>query len=115
MSEDNDYTRWKVPELRQFLIARGVTVTQYRREELMKLAACVREIALPSDPDFRTDNAQQQVADRLAAAGCPPTVTDPFDLNFSGDFSNLPDFGLVDIFNYLLFSKADYDKQKLRA
>ena len=41
-------------------------------------------------------------------------VADPLAMTgLSNDFSNLPPFGLMDIFNHLILSKADYDKEKL--
>ena len=33
--------------------------------------------------------------------------------SLSNDFSQLPPFGLMDIFNHLIMSKTDYDKSKL--
>ena len=41
-------------------------------------------------------------------------LTDPFQMkSLSNDFSQLPPFGLMDIFNDLIISKADYDKSML--
>jgi len=41
-------------------------------------------------------------------------LTDPFPMaSLSNDFSELPRFGLMDIFNHLIMSKANYDKSML--
>ncbi|KAK2557048.1 hypothetical protein P5673_020906, partial [Acropora cervicornis] len=41
-------------------------------------------------------------------------LTDPFQItSLSNDFSQLPPFGLMDIFDHLIMSKADYDKSML--
>ena len=41
-------------------------------------------------------------------------LTDPFQMtSLSNDLSELPPFGLMDIFNHLIMSKADYDKGML--
>ena len=33
--------------------------------------------------------------------------------HLSNDFSNLPNFGLMDVFNHLIMSKTEYDKEML--
>ena len=41
-------------------------------------------------------------------------MPDLFEIkDLSNDFSKVPSFGLADIFNHLILSKADYDKQML--
>ena len=57
-------------------------------------------------------SALGSVTDQLKALG----IDDPWHLEgFSQDLHNIPDFGLYDIFNYLLCSRADYDRKKLKA
>ena len=56
---------------------------------------------LTTDPDFENDSIGQK-------------LTDPFQMtSLSHDFSQLPPFGLMDIFNHLIMSKADYDTSML--
>jgi len=53
------------------------------------------------------------VDDKLKALGVdgnPRTLS-----GFTTDLCNIPAFGLYDIFNYLLCSRADYDRRKLKA
>ena len=41
-------------------------------------------------------------------------IPDPFQMiSFSNDFSQLPPFGLMDIFNHLIMSATEYDKDML--
>ena len=41
-------------------------------------------------------------------------IFNPFQMaSLSNDFSQLPPFGLMDIFNHLIMSKTDYDKSML--
>ena len=68
---------------------------------------------MPVDPDFQNvGSAFQSVSDKLKSLG----IDDPWSLQgFSQDLSDIPDFGLYDIFNYMLCSRADYDRRKLKA
>ena len=68
---------------------------------------------LPTDPDFENDSIEECLIRRLTLpAG--QKLTDPFQMtSLSNDFSQLPPFGLMDIFNHLIMSKADYDKSML--
>ena len=44
-------------------------------------------------------------------------VCDPMSLLYNSNFTShdIPPFGLIDIFNYLVNSRADYDNKKLKA
>ena len=64
------------------------------------------------DPDFKQDSIEQMLKDRSTL---PPgaSVSNPFTMKkMSNDFTSLPNFGLMDIFNHLM-SKAEYDKDML--
>lgn len=64
------------------------------------------------DPNFQTDKIDECLKSRLTL---PPRgyVPDPFSMkDFSNKLSILPNFRLIDIFNHLIMSKADYDKKK---
>lgn len=40
----------------------------------------------------------------------------PFDLSsYTQDFTNISDFGLLDIFNYMIFNRTDYKGKNLKA
>ena len=50
---------------------------------------------------------------KLKKAGLPDT--DPLKLDgYTSDFTHIPDFGLIDVFNYLIFNKSYYDGKKLK-
>ena len=88
-------------------------MTSYRKPELIKLAKAVAGMNLPTDPNFENDSIEECLIRRLTLpAGIK--LTDPFQMtSLSNDFSQLPSFGLMDIFNHLIMSKADYDKSML--
>ena len=63
---------------------------------------------------FSNDNLRQIFVARLKDAGCK--FSDPFKLpGFNSDFSDIPDFGLYDVFNHLICFQAENDRRKLRA
>ena len=68
-------------------------------------------------PKFSNDNVpvQQTLAVRLKDAGCQfSDLYHPFQLpGFKSDFRDIPDFGLCDVFNYLICYRADYNRRKL--
>ena len=68
---------------------------------------------LPTDPDFENCSIDECLLRRLTLpAGLK--IPDPFQMtSFSNDFSQLPSFGLMDIFNHLIMGKTDYEKAML--
>lgn len=109
------FTSLKVPELKDYLLRRGISVTGILRNNLVDLCDAVETLDLPIDPDCRScKNDSVTLTDRVRSAGCP--FDNPFTApGYSSDFTNIPDFSLYDLFNYLINSKADYDKKKLKA
>ena len=90
--------------------------TYYRlqkKTELIQLAKAAEETNLPIDPDFANDSLKACLEERLTLpAG--KQIPDPFKMtHLSKDMSSLPRFGLLDIFNHLIASKAEYDKEML--
>lgn len=47
---------------------------------------------------------------RVGLPDCKPLLID----GYSSDFANIPKFGLIDIFNYMIFSRTEYDGKKLK-
>ena len=45
----------RLPELQDYLRARGVTVSGYNKHTLREIAIAVKQLDLPVDPDFRRD------------------------------------------------------------
>ena len=68
---------------------------------------------IPTDPDFENESIDECLSRRLTLpAG--QKILGPFQMaSLSNDFSQLPPFGLMDMFNHLIMSKTDYDKSKL--
>jgi len=108
-----DFDKMDVKEIKGFISARGVQASTYRKPELIQLAKAVASMNLPTDPDFENDSIEKCLLRRLTLpAG--QKLSDPFQMtSLSNDFSQLPPFGLMDIFNHLIMSKADYDKRML--
>jgi len=91
----------------------GVQVSTYRKPELIQLAKAVAGMNLPTDPDFKNDSIEGCLI-RCLTLPAGKKLTDPFQItSLSNDFSQLPPFGLMDIFDHLIMSKADYDKSML--
>lgn len=112
MSSDK-FSKYTVAQLKRYLQDRGVTVSGFRRQLLLEVASAVDRCQLPTDPDYQNVDAKVTIDDKLKAVGLQDS---PWSMNdFSSDLSDIPDFGLYDIFNYLLCSRADYDRRKLKA
>lgn len=109
----HNFEGYRVPDLQKYLRNRGVTITGYNKNILKEIAITVDKLQLPEDPDFLKDSIQGCVDKKLARVGltgCNPLTIE----GFIKDFSDVPDFGLIDIFNYMIFSKSDYDEKKLK-
>ena len=103
----------KVTELKEFVQKHGVPVSAYKKADLVLLARSFYDMDASADPDFRDDSIEQTLKERLTLpAG--KIVPDPLKMKkFSHDFSAFPNFGLMDIFNHLIMSKSEYDKDML--
>ena len=110
---ENTFDRWTVKTLKNFVGQRGIPTTGYKKTELIQLAKAAEETNLPVDPDFANDSLKACLEERLTLpAG--KQIPDPFQMtHLSKDMSSLPRFGLLDIFNHLIASKAEYDKEML--
>ena len=88
-------------------------VCNYRKPQLIELAKAIASMDLPNDPDFENCSIDECLIRRFTLpAGLK--IPDPFQMSsLSHDFSHLPPFGLMDIFNQLIMSKTDYDKAML--
>lgn len=94
--------------MHEFLKTKGISVVGYKKNELVKIAEFIFNFKCPTDPDFTGDNTEKVIKERYKTAGCD---VNPFKLTgFTSDLSNIPNFTLYDIFNYLLLHRADYDK-----
>lgn len=110
----SELDNFRLPELQKYLKARGVTVTGYNKGALKDIAKAVENLNLPVDPDFCQDSVLADIKRKVSKARLPDI--NPLDLKgYTSDFTYIPEFGLIDIFNYLIFNKSEYDGKKLKA
>lgn len=107
-----DFRSFTVPKLKDYLAKRGVSVTGYLKDKLLEICTCVQRLQLPVDPDCTSSGGIAGVKLKWEAAGCKK---DPFTLSYTDDVSDSPNFSLLDLFNYLICSRADYDRRALAA
>ena len=113
-SSSKPFSQWTVKDLTYFLRQRGVTTTGYNKQKLVQLATAVADIALPQDPDLASFDSARSLREKMQRAGC--SFDDPMKLaGYTENFESIPDFGLYDIFNYLIVNRTDYDRKKLKA
>ncbi|XP_062580916.1 uncharacterized protein LOC134242809 [Saccostrea cucullata] len=104
------FTSLKVVELQDILRGKGISVSNVKRENLVKLCEAVVKLNLPDDPDMCADHPVS-IYDILGKFS-----DDPFKIQgLSNDLTKLPTFSLYDVFNYLLYKTANYDQRKLKA
>ena len=115
---ENNESTWEKFEkmnmkgLKLYIQSRGITVSGYNKPDPIILAKAIFDMKLDSDPNFEKDSLSQCLNNRLTLpAG--KVVVDPFAVKLLNDFSKLPPFGLMDIFNHLILSNDEYDKEKL--
>ncbi|KAK7093524.1 hypothetical protein V1264_007259 [Littorina saxatilis] len=108
-----DFSKLNCESLREYLKARGISATGYCKQSLVRLATCASGLSLETDPDSSNVDVASQVKSSLQGLNFP--VLDPFTLPFSDDFSSTPMIGLIDVFNYLIDSRTDFDKKATKA
>ena len=106
MTFNEKFVKYTVPQLKKYLQERGVTVSGYRRPLLVELANAVDRVQLPVDPDFQNVAcAFDSINNKLNELG----IDNPWSMHgFTQDLSDIPDFGLYGIFNYLLCSTVPF-------
>ena len=105
-----------VAELKKYLQIRGVTVNGYLKLALLEIAQAVEKMMLPVEP---TMNIQMKEARKipllLIVLSMSVKSLSNLSYNVVNHFTDLPPFGLYDIFNYLIYYSTKYDKQGLAA
>ena len=109
--DKTDFNAMNVADLKKYLLERGVSVSGYLKTSLVEIAAAVQRMVLPVDPNFEID----QTNDEEHLIIHDMVIPNPFSLKTVNNFNSSPPFGLYDIFNYLIYHSADYDKQGLAA
>ena len=106
-SSSKPFSQWTVKELTDYLRKRGVTTSGYNKQKLVQLATAVADIALPQDPDLASFDSARSLREKLERAGC--SFDDPMKITgYTENFESIPDFGLYDIFTYLIVNSFDY-------
>ena len=103
-----DFQKMNVYNLRNFLMSRGITVSDSNKKDLVKLAEAAATMGLPSNVEFHDDVLD--LSERLTIKGIK--LLDPFTIpeqELSNKMDNIPPFGIEDIFNFLIFKSSDYD------
>ncbi len=109
----SDFDNMNVKQPKMYVQERGVPALSYDKAQLIILAKAVFEMDLPVDPNFENDSLTPHL-ERQTTLPNGTKVPDPFQMTgLTNDLSSLPPFGLVDIFNHLIMSRADYDKEAL--
>ena len=95
--------------MKQYLKARGVSVTEYLKPALVEIAKSVEKMLIPV-----LDYAKSK-ENKLIIYGVE--IEDPQSSahEYVNDFNASPPFGLFDIFNHLIYSSTEHDKQGLAA
>eukprot|EP00794_Sanderia_malayensis_P013476 gene13476-14871_t len=87
-------------------------VANSRKAELVTLAKAAASLGLPRNVDHQEDHFDMQ--EKLTIKGT--RVPDPFSIpqnHFTSRLNHVPPFGIVDIFNILIFKSSDYNRQKI--
>ena len=100
-----------IMELKEYLKKKGITSTGHSKQNLIIL--CQASTSLVDDPGLQNCNTWNIIEKKLLKIG----ITDnPKNFNYSKlQLPGIPPFGLVDVFNYLICSRTDYDNRKLKA
>eukprot|EP00794_Sanderia_malayensis_P020802 gene20802-22842_t len=99
-------------EQQNFLMSRGIAVSDSNKTDLVKLAQAASTMGLPFNLEFHDD--MLDLSERLPIKGMK--LPDPFTIpeqELSSNIDNVPPFGIEDIFNFLIFKSSDYDQQKV--
>ena len=102
-----------VKQLKMYVQQRGVPASSYNKAQLIILAKAVFEMDLPVDPNFNDDNLTPHVERRITTLPNGTKVPDPVQMTELTNYLSSLTFGLLDIFNHLIMSKTDYDKEAL--
>ena len=108
----DSFRRSNISQFQEFLKERGVSALKLNKDHLVKLCEAVNHLDLPKNPDYINISPSNDVIRKLESLGC----SDLFTMNgFSRNLSDIPNITLYDVFNYLITSRSDYDKKKLKA
>ena len=104
---EQNFNSWTVIQLKKFLKQKGITVgSGVTKRQLINL--CKDAEPLQNDPNLYQCSTKEIVLRKLSMI---EIVCDPMSLQYNSNFTfhDIPLFGLIDIFNYLIYSRDDYD------
>ena len=112
MQSTENFAEYSVVLLKGYLKQKGITTSNPSKEQLLILCSAAK--TLQSDPNLEECNTSKIIEGKLIKIGL---TRDPTSLNDTSRTQQtaIPPFGLTDIFNYLIYSRTDYDKRKLKA
>ena len=99
-----------VAELKDYLKMRGVTTSGHLKPALLEIALAVEKMMMPIDPNHEygnevgTNNQKYIIHDMV--------IEQPLSYPVVKDFTDAPAFGLYDIFNCLIYSIAEWQRQR---
>lgn len=108
-----DFNKLNVPKLQDYLKERGVVFWKYKKKELVDLCLKAHQTNISKDPDFINDDLKSQIAKKLIVDG-DKVLRNPFEAQGSNDLSSLPDIDRIDIYNYLINFKDNFDHKKIK-
>jgi hypothetical protein len=95
-------------DLQLFLKERGIQYAGANKEQLTEMCALARETCADVDPDGLNEDIGDIIATKLRV-GVDDNLTLPSLLEGSWDLSSIPEFTVIDIYNYLMtFSQYDH-------
>ncbi|XP_028413529.1 uncharacterized protein LOC114536365 [Dendronephthya gigantea] len=112
--ESDVFKKMTVVQIKNFLLARGVSVTGYDKITLIKIGAAVERMCIPLLPTLTNDRKNGAANDERLSIN-DMEIENPFKMSVMNNFIDSPSFGLYNIFNYLIFHSTAYDKQGLAA
>ena len=114
-STNPNFDRMDVKQIKAFI---SLQVFKSPLTANLNLFSCLKQFIdlfmdLPTEPDFESESIDECLS-RCLTPLAGQKLLYPFQMaSFPNDFSQLPPFGLMGIFDYLIMSKPDYDKSML--
>lgn len=111
---DSHFGKWPVEKLKVYLKERGVTFSKRKKKELIELCISANETNLQVDPDYMNDNILDEINQKLLVEP-GKSLRNPAELHGYSDMSSLPNIDRIDIYNYLINFKDNFDHKKIKA
>lgn len=114
-----DYGKWKVDQLRNFLKERMLNVSRYRKDDLVKLCHFVDKVQLMPQPSAEEEAARRSARLKdILSPSLTCTLPDPESptVAWSAAFSDFPEINLLQMYSYFVQSPSPvYSLETLKA